>query len=104
MEEFVSHDAGDRGGAVTEGSIERERERKDKRDSAVSKECPRLHHPKVNGKTKIRRKKADLNIFISCESPAQLGREGGFPDSSLAAEYEDFPFNPRQPLVDHQER
>jgi hypothetical protein len=48
--------------------------------------------------------KTHLDVFISGESPAQLGGEGGFSDSSLPAQYEDLPFNPCKSLVDHRDR
>ena len=50
------------------------------------------------------KKKHHLHIFISGESPTQLGGESRFSNSSLPAQYEDFPFHPREPLVDHRDR
>ena len=50
------------------------------------------------------KKKDYLHVFISSEGPAQLGGEGGFSDSPLPAQYEDFSFDPRKPFVDHWDR
>jgi len=51
-----------------------------------------------------REMKYHLYVFISGEGPTELGGEGGFPDSPLPAQYEDFPFDPSEPLVDHWNR
>lgn len=55
-------------------------------------------------KIEKRRRDPHLDVFIGGESPTELGGEGGFPDPTLSAQYEDFPFDTGEPLVDHQER
>ena len=62
----------------------------------------------VNGRMdeaegKEEKKRAHLDIFIGRESPAQLRCESGFAHPPLAAQHEDLPFDPCQPLVDHRE-
>lgn len=51
-----------------------------------------------------REMKYHLYVFISGEGPTELGGEGGFSDSPLPAQYEDLPFNPSKPFVDHRDR
>jgi hypothetical protein len=49
-------------------------------------------------------KKSHLYVFICGESPTQLGGEGRFSNSPLPTQYQDFPFYPCEPLVDHRDR